>query len=525
MRLRRLAVSASAPLQALFPSTSTPSQREGCSCWRPTGLGKVDDRRRRRPGVSLRRRRRKDSTTPGCARRTGPSRESYVDLVFSVEAGTFRVRRTPQWTQGRKQKSDERVTKLWRLSESAVSSTVRRGRFWRPSLREPALKLRASWDSAANSSFKRSCSLKGSSPTSSHWIRPSAPLCLSRSSTRPPIGGSPNCSWCTGGAVKSRFWPAWEWASVEGLATALSLEGEAKAELAESVNTAGSGRRGSGRAVALAAAAVLRARRKRVSGRSIRARVEASPRASRCGAGGGRARLPPSVETLAASGLPGLLARGRIRDRRARRISRSPRPRRRRRPFPGGPPSTGRRPSSARPNGAGALLDASDRPPRDVDAATLESQTEPLRPDLPHRPSHGAGRRGKGLASSRRERTAAHEALRRPGESRGRTGAVHRAAADDPSGRGRLAAEEAEASRIESLELEAESLTALVVRASPIWTVRAPRREGECVVAQTAAAFEEARLLRDEQTPRGRLDVGDHRGRAFQGRGLCLVQD
>lgn len=28
-----------------------------------------------------------------------PKRESYVDLVFSVNAGIFRVRRTPSWTK------------------------------------------------------------------------------------------------------------------------------------------------------------------------------------------------------------------------------------------------------------------------------------------------------------------------------------------------------------------------------------------------------------------------------------------
>ena len=51
-----------------------------------------------------------------------PSRESFVDLVFSVEAGTFRVRRTPQWTKAGNKNPTNASAKLWRLSESAVEA-------------------------------------------------------------------------------------------------------------------------------------------------------------------------------------------------------------------------------------------------------------------------------------------------------------------------------------------------------------------------------------------------------------------
>ncbi|MBM7825876.1 exonuclease SbcC [Arcanobacterium pluranimalium] len=55
---------------------------------------------------------------------TPPHEESWVDLVFSVASGTYRVRRTPQWE--RPKKSGAGTTKvnqsatLWKLSESAV---------------------------------------------------------------------------------------------------------------------------------------------------------------------------------------------------------------------------------------------------------------------------------------------------------------------------------------------------------------------------------------------------------------------
>ena len=51
-----------------------------------------------------------------------PAAQSYVDLVFSVEAGTFRVRRTPQWTKPGNKNPTNATGKLWRLSEGAVES-------------------------------------------------------------------------------------------------------------------------------------------------------------------------------------------------------------------------------------------------------------------------------------------------------------------------------------------------------------------------------------------------------------------
>ncbi|MDO4887509.1 MAG: SMC family ATPase [Actinomycetaceae bacterium] len=49
-----------------------------------------------------------------------PNAQSYVDLVFSVEAGTFRIRRTPQWTKPGNKNPTNATAKLWRLSEAAL---------------------------------------------------------------------------------------------------------------------------------------------------------------------------------------------------------------------------------------------------------------------------------------------------------------------------------------------------------------------------------------------------------------------
>lgn len=54
-----------------------------------------------------------------------PRKESYVDLIFSVEAGTFRVRRTPQWIKYGNKTATNATAKLWRLSEEAYDT----GRF------------------------------------------------------------------------------------------------------------------------------------------------------------------------------------------------------------------------------------------------------------------------------------------------------------------------------------------------------------------------------------------------------------
>ncbi|MFC5369734.1 AAA family ATPase [Arcanobacterium bovis] len=55
---------------------------------------------------------------------TPPNTESWVDLVFSVASGTYRVRRTPQWERPKKNGSGttkvNQSATLWKLSESAV---------------------------------------------------------------------------------------------------------------------------------------------------------------------------------------------------------------------------------------------------------------------------------------------------------------------------------------------------------------------------------------------------------------------
>lgn len=51
-----------------------------------------------------------------------PRIASYVDLVFTVDSGTYRVRRSPEWTKaGNKNPTNPKAT-LWRLSEEALDS-------------------------------------------------------------------------------------------------------------------------------------------------------------------------------------------------------------------------------------------------------------------------------------------------------------------------------------------------------------------------------------------------------------------
>ena len=51
-----------------------------------------------------------------------PKRESYVDLVFSVNAGMFRVRRTPSWTKEGNKNPTNVTAKLWKLYDGALES-------------------------------------------------------------------------------------------------------------------------------------------------------------------------------------------------------------------------------------------------------------------------------------------------------------------------------------------------------------------------------------------------------------------
>jgi len=48
--------------------------------------------------------------------------ESFVDLVFSVEAGTFRIRRTPAWTKPGNKNPTAPTATLWRLAEASLES-------------------------------------------------------------------------------------------------------------------------------------------------------------------------------------------------------------------------------------------------------------------------------------------------------------------------------------------------------------------------------------------------------------------
>ncbi|VDG77090.1 SMC domain-containing protein [Actinobaculum suis] len=50
----------------------------------------------------------------------GNNVESYVDLVFSLESGTYRVRRTPQFLKEGNKTPTAATAKLWRLSETAL---------------------------------------------------------------------------------------------------------------------------------------------------------------------------------------------------------------------------------------------------------------------------------------------------------------------------------------------------------------------------------------------------------------------
>lgn len=49
-----------------------------------------------------------------------PSTTSYADVIFTIEAGTFRVRRTPSFTKPGNSSPTAATAKLWKLSETAV---------------------------------------------------------------------------------------------------------------------------------------------------------------------------------------------------------------------------------------------------------------------------------------------------------------------------------------------------------------------------------------------------------------------
>ncbi|MFT0847463.1 SMC family ATPase [Actinomycetaceae bacterium L2_0104] len=51
-----------------------------------------------------------------------PHLESYVDLVFTVNAGTYRVRRTPAWTKAGNKNPTAVTAKLWKLYDGALDS-------------------------------------------------------------------------------------------------------------------------------------------------------------------------------------------------------------------------------------------------------------------------------------------------------------------------------------------------------------------------------------------------------------------
>ena len=190
-----------------------------------------------------------------------PSRESFVDLVFSVEAGTFRVRRTPQWTKAGNKNPTNASAKLWRLSESAVEARqfdageileakpagtgaeiarlvgLSREQF----LQTIVLPQGKFADFLTLDSTKRTALLEQVFDTSAY--RRVAELLKERASAAQSKVDSARGEWAS---------------SVEGLATALGLEGEAKAELTEAVNAAGDPA-DAVRTTALAAGAVLRA--------------------------------------------------------------------------------------------------------------------------------------------------------------------------------------------------------------------------------------------------------------------------
>ena len=431
-----------------------------------------------------------------------PSRESFVDLVFSVEAGTFRVRRTPQWTKAGNKNPTNASAKLWRLSESAVEAQqfdageileakpagtgaeiarlvgLSREQF----LQTIVLPQGKFADFLTLDSTKRTALLEQVFDTSAY--RRVAELLKERAAAAQSKVDSARGEWAS---------------SVEGLATALRLEGEAKAELAEAADAAGDPA-DAVRTTALATAAVLRAEEesesaeeesalaaKRARERAVAAQ-EAADLASRLQK---RSRLlacrdrlraeEPEIDKLdeslaahaLAAGVASFLAAF---DRAKAELGQAER--------------------------RFALLDASDRSPHDVDAATLESQTALLETmtSLTGRLTELAAVE-KELAASRRERTAAREVLRRAQEkvaaARARASALPQAILRVEE---RLAAEEAEASRVESLELEAASLAKAAARFADLDRARSASKEANAAVAKAAAAFEEARLLRDEQT-------------------------
>lgn len=65
-----------------------------------------------------------NDSTPDRIRSThaDPKLESYVDLVFSVNAGTYRVRRTPSWTKEGNKNPTNVTAKLWKLYDGALES-------------------------------------------------------------------------------------------------------------------------------------------------------------------------------------------------------------------------------------------------------------------------------------------------------------------------------------------------------------------------------------------------------------------
>lgn len=54
----------------------------------------------------------------------GRNVESYVDLIFTLESGTYRVRRTPQYLKEGNTANTPATAKLWRISEAALEESL-----------------------------------------------------------------------------------------------------------------------------------------------------------------------------------------------------------------------------------------------------------------------------------------------------------------------------------------------------------------------------------------------------------------
>ena len=458
-----------------------------------------------------------------------PSQESYVDLVFSVDAGTFRVRRTPQWIKAGNKNPTNASAKLWRLSESAVDE----GRFGNGEILEtkPAgtgtaitrlvglnreqflqtviLPQGKFADFLKLDSTKRTALLEQIFDTSTY--RRVADLLKEKAATAQSKVDSARLEWAL---------------AAEGLSTTLRLDAESKAELTNAVG--GAHDPADAKTVSkIAETLVLRAEREskeaeetsaqafRLAGKreeEARAAVELAARVEK------RSRLLATQSKLKKNaheidGLEDRLAAHALGarvdpfitafDRAALAHDTAKRAFLLLRSSASRPNdvevSISRRAYTSHTGSAIAILPASAD---QVNASTLASQTSALEDmtSLTGRLTELA-KAEEGLVASLKERDIASQAL---DQAVTNVETAQREAASLPQTieqlEERIAAEEAEAARVESLESKVESLTAALGRFSELERVRKSTEKAKKSMEEAESAFERARLLRDEKT-------------------------